>query len=110
MARGGIFVVVEVIVPNQLFSWGDIAERKNPNVSFDFVDFAVGIAGVIQKRAQAFAVYDGLAVFQSVKVGPRGAVIAAVGLFRRDALAGVFDDAGSFANRSRSVDADGMNG
>ena len=109
MARGGVFVVVEVIVPNQLLSSGNIADSKNPDTSFDLVDFAIGIAGVIQKCAEAFTVDDGLSVFEAVEVRPGGAVIAAVGLFGSDALTGIFDYAGSFTNRRRGVDADGVN-
>ena len=66
MAGGGIFVVVEVVVPDQLFAGSDVADGEEPNAAFDLVYFAVGITGVIQKSAESFAVNNGLAVVQSI--------------------------------------------
>ena len=110
MAGRGIFVVVEVVIPHQFFSGGDVAHRKEPDAAFDLVDFTVGIAGVVQVGAQAFAVDHCLAVVESIQVSAGDAIVATVGFFGSDAVAGVFDHAGSLADGSRGVDADGVNG
>jgi hypothetical protein len=65
---------------------------------------------MIQVRTQTLAVDHGLSIFQTVQVGSRNPIIAAVSLLRSDALSTVFDDAGSFADRSVGVDADGVDG
>ena len=109
MAGRRVFVVVEIVVPDEFFTGGDVAQGEEPNASLDLVDFAVRIARMVEIRAEAFAVDHGLAVFQTIEVRAGGTVVAAVGFFRGDAFAGVFDDAGSFTNGRRSIDSDGMN-
>jgi hypothetical protein len=66
MAGGGVFVVVEVVVPNQLFAGSDVADGEEPDAAFDLVYFAVRITGVIQESAEAFAIDDCLAVVQPI--------------------------------------------
>jgi hypothetical protein len=105
-----VVVVVEVIVPDKFFSRCDVTDGEEPDAPLDLVDFAVGIAGVIQIGAESVAVNHGLAVVQSIKISTRDAVVAAVGFFRGDSLAGILDHAGSLTNRLRGVYADGMNG
>jgi hypothetical protein len=65
---------------------------------------------MVQVRAQAFAIDDGLAVVQAIKVGTRRSIVTAVGFFRGNAFAVILDDAGSFAYRGGRVDADRVNG
>jgi hypothetical protein len=65
---------------------------------------------MIQVGAQTLAVDYRLSIFQTVQVGSRNAIIAAVSLLRSDALSSVFDDAGSFAYWSVGVNADGVDG
>ena len=64
---------------------------------------------MIQVSAQAFAIDDGLAVFQSVKVGAGSAVVEPVGLLGSEAWTGILDDAGAFANGRGGKDSDCMN-
>jgi hypothetical protein len=45
---------------------GDVADGIEPYPAFHFVHFTVGIAGMIQVGAQALAVDDGLAIFQTI--------------------------------------------
>src|ERR1035441_3203262 len=47
VARRGVFVVVEVIVPDQFLTGRNVADGEEPDAPLDLVDFAVGIAGVI---------------------------------------------------------------
>src|SRR6266852_2798910 len=98
VAGGRFFVVIEVVVPDQLFAGSDVAQDKDPDPALDLIDFAVGIAGVIQERAQAFSVNDSFSVFQSIQVGASNAVIAAVGLLWSDAGSSVFHDASSLVD------------
>src|SRR5580700_187456 len=98
VAGGGVFVVVEVVVPDKLFAGSYVPDGEEPDAAFDFVDFAVGIAGVIQVGTQAVAVDHRLAVVESIQVGARDAIVAAIGFFNRDALAFILGHAGSLAD------------
>src|SRR5579859_3490697 len=62
VAGGWVFVIVKVVVPNQFFAGGDVADREKPGAALDLVDFAVGIAGMVQKGAEPFPVDHRLAV------------------------------------------------
>jgi hypothetical protein len=109
MAGGGILVVVEVVVPNQLFAGGNVTDGEEPDAALDFIDLAVGVAGMIQIGAKALTIDDSLSIFQPVQVGSGGAVVAAIRFFLGDALAIVFNNASTLANGSRGVNADRMN-
>jgi hypothetical protein len=110
MAWGGIFIIVEVVIPNQLFPGGDVAHGKDPDPAFDLVDLTVRIAGVIEIGAKAVAIDYGLAVFQPIQVSAGCTVITAVGFFRSDAFTFVLNNARAFADWRRSVYADRMDG
>src|SRR5579864_753218 len=110
VARGRVFVVVEVVVPDEFFAGGNGAQGKDPDPAFDLVHFAVGIAGMIQVGAQTLAVDYGLAVIQPVQIGAGSAVVKAVGFFGGDARSGVLDHAGALADRCRGVYTDRVNG
>jgi hypothetical protein len=62
MARRGIFVVIEIVVPKQFLPRGNVAQGENPYPVFDLIDLAVRIAGVIKISGDALAVDDDLAV------------------------------------------------
>ena len=68
MAGRGGFIIVEVVIPKQLFSGSDVAESKEPRAALDFVDLTVGIAGMVQKRSQPLTIDDCLTVFQTIEV------------------------------------------
>jgi len=108
-ARGGSFVIVEVVVPDKLFAGRDVAQGKQPDPAFDLIHLAIGIAGVVQICAQALAINHRLAVFQPIKIGAGNALVTPVGLLGRNAGAGVLDDTSSLADRGRGVDADSGN-
>ena len=110
MAWRGLFVVVEVVVPDEFFPGNDIPHGKDPYAALDLVDLTIGIARVIQVRTQAVSVDHGLSILKPVKVGARYSFVAAVGLVRSDALAVILDDPRSFADRGGGVDADGVYG
>jgi len=59
MAWGRLFVVVEVVIPEEFLAGGDVAQGKDPDAPFDLVDLAVRVAGMIQVRSQAFSVDNG---------------------------------------------------
>ena len=109
MAGGGSLVIVKVVIPYELLTRGDVTERKEPDSALNFVDLAIGITGMIEVSAEPMAVDDGLAIVQPIQIRAGYAVVAAIGLFGSNSLAFVFDDAGSFTDRSRRVHADGMN-
>lgn len=109
MAGRRFLIVIKVVVPNEFFAGGDVAQGKEPDASLDLVDFAVRIAGMVEVSAESFAVDHCFAVLETVEVCAGRSVVAAVGFFRGDTLAGVLDDAGSFTNRSRGIDSDGVN-
>ena len=93
MARRGIVVVVQVVIPDKFLTGSDVADRKEPDASLDLVDFAVGIARMIQVSAHTLPVDHGLSVVQSVEICARNTVVTAVGFFGSDSFAGIFDDA-----------------
>jgi len=109
MAGRGIVIVVEVVVPQQFFSGGDVADGKNPHSGLDLVDLAVGIAGMVQVGPKPFAIDDRLAIFQSVEISARRAIVESVGFLGSDARAIIFDDASTFANWRSGKDSCGVN-
>src|SRR4029077_6533355 len=102
-------IIVKVVVPDQFFSSGNVAERKNPDPVLDLIDFAIGITGVIEVSAHTFAVNHRLAVFQPIQIGSRSAIVQAIRLFGRHTPASVFHNPASLPNGSGSEDPDGMN-
>lgn len=110
MAGRGFLVIVEVVIPNEFFTGGNVAERKNPDAAFDLIHLAVWIAGVIEIRAEAFTVDDGFAILQAIQVSARRTIIETVGFFGRDARSGVFHDAGALSDGRRREHAHSMNG
>src|SRR5437879_2790475 len=64
---------------------------------------------MIQVSAQPLAIDDCLPVLQAIEVGTVRAVVEPVGFFGSDAWTGVFDDAGTFANRRGGKHASRMN-
>ena len=109
MARGGSLVIVKVVIPYEFLTRGDVTQREEPDPALYLIDLAVRITGMIEVSAQPVAVDDGLAVLQPVEISARHTVVAAIGFFGSNSLAFVFDDASTFTDRSRRVDADGMN-
>ena len=109
MAGSGILVVVKVVIPDQFFAGGDVAEGEDPDAALDLVYLAIGFAGVIQVGAQAMTVNDGFSVFQAVKVGAGGALVEPIRLFGRDAHSAVLNDASTLANGRCRVDTDRVN-
>ena len=105
-----ILVVVEVVVPDEFFSCGDVADREEPDAALDLIHLAIGIARVVQIRAQAVSVNYRLAIVEPVEVGAGDAIVTAIGFVNGDALPRVLNDASAFTNRGGGVDADGMNG
>ena len=65
---------------------------------------------MVQVGTEALSIDHGLTVVQSIKVSAGNAIVPSIGFFHGDALTGILDNAGSFANGGRGVDADGMNG
>ena len=108
MTRGGIVIIVEVVVPDQFLARCDVTESEKPHPPFDLIDLAVGVARMIQVRTNPVAIDDSLAVLESVKVGARGSFVAAVGFFGRNAFTEILDDASAFADRRARVNANGM--
>jgi hypothetical protein len=108
VARSGVVVVVEVVVPDQFLTGGNVTDGEEPDAALDLVDFAVGIAGMVQIGAQTVAVDYGLAVIESIEIGAGDAVVTAVGLVDGDAFPGVLDNPSPFADGLRSVDPNGM--
>src|SRR5579863_1244093 len=98
MAGGWVFIVVEVVIPEQLLSGGDVAEGIDPRAVFYFINLTVRVAGMIQIGAEALAIDHCLSILQTVEVGARRAIVQAVRFFRRDARPGIFYDPGAFAN------------
>ena len=60
---------------------------------------------MIQVGAQALAIDDGLAVFQSVEVGARCTVVQTVGLLGSEAGTRIFDDPSTFADGRAGKDS-----
>jgi putative hemolysin len=109
VAGRGRFIVVKVVVPEQLFARGNIPQSKDPRAAFDLIDLAVGITGVIQVCAQSLAIDDGFAIFQTVKVGAGSSIVQPIGLFWGNARAIVLDNAGASRNRSVGKYSHGVN-
>src|SRR5579864_1998360 len=109
-AGSGFFVVVKVVIPDKFFASRNVADGEEPDAAVDLVNFAVGVAGMVQISAESVAVDDGFAIIESVEVSAGDAVVSAVGFFNRDALAGILDYARSLANGLRGINANGMNG
>jgi hypothetical protein len=65
---------------------------------------------MIEICAEAFAVNDGLAVFEPIQISARRAIIEPIGFLRADAGTGIFHNAGAFANWRRREYTDSMNG
>jgi hypothetical protein len=42
-----IIVVIEAVVPKQLFAGSNVTESEDPHPVLDFIDLAVGIAGMV---------------------------------------------------------------
>src|ERR1700694_1166082 len=92
-AGGRVIVVVEVVVPDEFFAGGDVADGEDPDAAFNFVDLAGGIARMIQGSAQAVAVDHGFAIVQSIEISAGDAFVAAVGFLGGNSLAVVLDHA-----------------
>jgi hypothetical protein len=107
---GGVVVVVQVVVPHQFFTRRNVADREQPHPAFDLIDFAVGIARVIQIGTKAVSIDDSLPVLQPIEVSARRSFVATVGFFGGDALALIFDDARSFADGGSRINPNGMDG
>src|SRR5439155_3077740 len=97
VARRGLIVVIQVVVPDQFFSRGNVADGEKPDAAFDLVDFAIGVAGMVQVGTEALSIDHGLTVVQSIKVSAGNAIVPSIGFFHGDALTGILDNAGSFA-------------
>jgi hypothetical protein len=104
VARCRVIVVVEVVIPKQLLAGRDVSYGQNPHTVPDFVNFAVGIAGMVQIGAHAFAVDDGLAIFQPIKVSAGRTVVQTVGLLGSEAWTRILDNASTLANGSCGKD------
>lgn len=109
MARRRRIVIVQVVIPHQLFPGSNIAPSEDPSAIADFLDLAIGIARVVQISAQPFAIDDGSAVSQTIQIRAWRAIVKTVSLFRSNARPRVLYDALSFANRRVGEHSDGMN-
>ena len=110
MARGWLFVVVKVVVPDQFFPGGNVAHGEEPDAAFDLIDLAVGIAGVVQVSAEAFTIDNRFPVVKAIQIRARTVLIAAIRFFGSNARARIFDDTGTLADRGRGIDPDRVNG
>ena len=64
---------------------------------------------MVQVGAKAFAIDDGLAVFQPIKVGAGCTLVQPISLLGREAWTGILDDPFTFANGRGGKDSDCMN-
>ena len=81
MARRRIVIVVEAVVPEQFLAGSNVAQGEDPDPALDFVDFAIGVAGMVQVSGHAFSVDDGLAIVQSIQISALDTFVATVRLF-----------------------------
>ena len=106
-----VFVgVVEVVLVDQLFIGGDVADGADEDTTARLFGLAVGGAGVVEEHGGAEAVDDVALVAEAEEVGDGTVGVALVGKVFGDACASVLEDAAATWDGVEGVAAGGMDG
>jgi len=111
VAVGVVFVgVVEVVLVDELFVGGDVADGADEDAAVFFFGLAVGGAGVVEKHGGAEAVDDVGGAAEAEEIGDGAVGVALVGELFGDARAGVLEDAAAAGDGVEGVAAGGVDG
>jgi hypothetical protein len=95
--------VIEIVVIGEFFACPDVANGTNNNPAFDFVGFAIRVAGVIDERSDTVAVNHVFAIEKTEQVCSRRLIVNRIRSFVGKSRAGVFNNDFPFCNRNRCV-------
>ena len=102
--------VVQVVLVDELFTGGDVADGANEDAAIVGFGFAVGCAGVVEKHGDSEAIDDIGAAVDAKEVGDDAVSVALVGLSLGDARAVVLGDDAATADGVKRVAAGGVDG
>ena len=111
VAVGGFVVgVVEVVLVDELFAGGDVADGFDPDAAVVLFGLAVGRAGVIDEHGGGEAVDDVFGAVDGEEIGDGLVGVAVVGEGFGDPGAVVLEDAAAARDGVESGDAGGVDG
>src|SRR5262249_40831659 len=104
------FRMVDVVVVVELLASGNALKSNNPDLIFNLVGLAIGMAGVVDESRHAEAVDHRLAVVHPEQVGDLAVSVHAVRLSRAETRAGVLQNACSFRDGRSGVNPSAVQG